>query len=135
MNQVKFKKDCGGRSKYFRTDRKKDRVGDCAIRSCAIATGRDYNEVRRELWDLSFESGEMPNSDNNIEAFLKLNGFEKKPAHKHSGNRRYIIGNFPVKRGKVYVVRCSKHLTVIKSNTVRDTWDCRRKAAQSYYVK
>ena len=37
--------DDGGRSKYFKA---KD-VGDCVIRSVAIATGRDYLEVYNEI--------------------------------------------------------------------------------------
>lgn len=42
---MKWVYDDGGRSKYFDA---KD-VGDCAIRSIAIATGKDYLEVYNDL--------------------------------------------------------------------------------------
>ena len=42
---MEFVYDDGGRAKYFRAER----VGDCACRAVAIATGRDYKQVYDDI--------------------------------------------------------------------------------------
>lgn len=114
--------DDGGRHQYFQMKYKKDRVGDCVVRALAIATQEDYNEVRKELWNMSFENGDMPNGKKTYEAFLKKRGFVKEKKIKG-----YCLGQYPISEDEVHVVNLAGHLVCLDRGLVRDTWDCRGK--------
>lgn len=114
--------DDGGRHKYFRMKYKKDRTGDCVVRALAIATQEDYQDVRLELWEDSFETGSMPNSKTTYERFLKKRGFVKEAKIKG-----YCLGQYPVSHNETYVVSLAHHLVCLDEGLVRDIWDCRSK--------
>lgn len=42
IDYIKYELSHGGRENYFLTGRKKDYVGDCAVRACALARTRLY---------------------------------------------------------------------------------------------
>lgn len=112
--------DDGGRHRYFRMKYKKDRIGDCVVRALTIATGEDYQEVRRELWWTSYKNGDMPNSKANSEEFLKKRGFIKEKKIKG-----FRLADYPVNPKETYVVVLANHLTCLDQGLVRDIWDCR----------
>ena len=120
MNEYIY--DDGGRHKYFRMKYKKDRVGDCVVRALAIATKEDYNEVRKELWSISLDNGNMPNDSKTYESFLVKRGFVKEKKIKG-----YCLGQYPISHDEVYVVNLANHLVCLDNGLVRDTWDCRHK--------
>lgn len=122
--------DDGGRHKYFRMKYKKDRVGDCVVRALAIATKEDYQDVRKELWDTSFETGDMPNGDKTWQTFLEKRGFIKEKKIKGR-----CLGQYPISHDEVYIASLANHLTCIDQGLVRDTWDCRHKYPYVTYRK
>ena len=114
--------DDGGRNKYFQMKFKKDAVGDCVVRALTIATGEDYQDVRKELWETSYENGDMPVGNKTYEAFLTKRGFVKEKKI-----QRYNLGNYPVSNKETYVVVLAGHLVCLDQGLVRDLWDCRSK--------
>lgn len=115
--------DDGGRHKYYRMKFKKDKqVGDCVIRALAIATEMDYQDVRLEIWETSFENGSMPDDPINFREFLQKRGFIK--VKKIQG---YCLGDYPISKNETHVVELARHLVCLDEGLVRDTWDCRRK--------
>lgn len=122
--------DDGGRHQYFRMKYKKDRVGDCVIRALTLATGEDYQEVRRELWWISYKNGDIPNGKRTYEEFLKKRGFIKEK--KIAG---FTLGEYPVSKKETYVVALAKHLVCLDQGLVRDLWDCRYKSPYNVYRK
>jgi len=78
----------------------------------------------------------MPNDDVVIEEYMKIQGYERKSplTNGREGYRasKYSVGDFPL-NGTI-VIRCSRHWTCLKDGEILDTWDCRKKKAQSYYV-
>ena len=127
----KFKKSHGGREKYITIKYKKDETNDCAIRAIAHFLDWDYENVRNKIFRLASELYRMPNDDFVIETFLNDRNFKRQSPLKSRGNKKYKIGNFPLKG--TYLIRCSRHWTCIKDGVVLDTWDCREWKAQSYY--
>lgn len=113
--------DDGGRHHYFRMKYKKDQVGDCVVRALTIATGEDYQEVRRELWWTSYKNGDMPNGRATTDEFLEKRGFIKEKKIKG-----FRLADYPVSSKETYVVVLANHLTCLDQGLVRDTWDCRR---------
>lgn len=122
--------DDGGRHQYFRMKYKKDYVGDCVVRALTLATGENYQEVRRELWWTSYKNGDMPNEKRNYEEFLKKRGFIKEK--KISG---FMLGHYPISHKETYVVVLANHLVCLDQGLVRDTWDCRYKSPYSVWRK
>lgn len=126
--------DDGGRHQYFRMKYKKDYANDCAIRAVAIATGTDYQEVRKELWDISLENGALPNDDETWKEFLNRRGFIKEEILSKTH-----LGYYPLNEKQVYVasvrVGYQSHLVAIDQGLVRDTWDCRNRYVGMVYRK
>lgn len=126
--------DDGGRHHYFRMKYKKDFVGDCAIRAVAIATGTDYQETRKQLWEISLENGKLPNDDETTQEFIKRKNFVKKVISKG-----ILLGDFPFNERKTFVVLVKvgyqRHLVAVDQGLVRDTWDCRDRFVMTVWMK
>ena len=129
---MKFIKSHGGREQYFPIKYKKDRTNDCVIRSIAIATGISYLEVRDDLFEIAKTQGRMPNDKAVYEYYLEILGWVKKsPMKKHNG-KRFKLWEIEIDTA---IFKTSGHLCAIKNGDLHDTWDCRKWAAQSYYIK
>jgi hypothetical protein len=128
MNEYVY--DDGGRHHYYRMKYKKDRIGDCVVRALAIATKEDYQEVRKELWQTSFQIGDMPNGDATWKLFLEKRGFVK--VKKIKG---YCLGQYPINQNEVHVVQLANHLVCLDDGLVRDIWDCRHKYPYATWKK
>lgn len=122
--------DDGGRRHYFRMEYKKDHVGDCVMRAFAIATGEDYQEIRKELWETSLKNGYCPAEKPNYEQFLLKRGFIKEKKIKG-----FTLGNYPLHHKHTYVVVLAGHLVAVDQGLVRDTWDCRHKSPYATWRK
>jgi len=135
MKTIQYLKSYGGREKYFQ--RVKDlRAGDCVVRACAHATGLEYFQVMKRLFEIGLEMKMMPNDERVYEVFLVENGFsERQSPLKINGNKRFKVNQFPVDDSKVYVIHTSTHLTCIDQGLHKDSWNCGPRAAQSYFVK
>jgi len=132
---VEYKYDDGGRDDYFETKYKKDRTNDCVIRAIAIATGRDYLTIWKELFSLSTKMGFMPNDQKCYEEYLELLGWVKnKPLRKING-KKYQVKKLPINKNKSYIFQTTRHLTAIIDGEHRDIWDCGNWCANSYYTK
>ena len=128
--QNNYEYNDGGRSKYFRMKYKSDNIGDCVVRALAIATGDDYQLVRRELWDTSFQLGDMPSSKPIYEAFLEKRGFIKEKKIKG-----FNLGNYPKSQKEIYVAVLANHLVCVEQGVVKDIWDCRKKYPYAIWIK
>ena len=122
--------DDGGRGEYFRMKYRSDRVGDCAVRALAIATKEDYNLVRKELWEISLQNGDMPNGKSTFEEFLFKRGFIKEKKIKG-----YNLGDYPVSKDEVYVVVLANHYSCLDKGSIKDIWDCREKYPYNTFRK
>ena len=131
---MKFKKDFGGRDKYFSCQYKKDLAGDCVVRAIAIATGTDYKIVWDSLFSLGHELGQLPNSYRIAEKYLNTLGWIKhKPMRKTNG-KRYRLKNVPINPVGSYIFQTSGHMTAVVDGIQRDTWNCQDWVANSYYI-
>jgi len=119
--------DDGGRHQYFRMKYQKDRVGDCVIRALAIATGEDYKKIRKEVWELSWENGAMPNDKLTFDMFLQNRGWIKEKKIKG-----FTLGQYPFHPKHTYFVVLARHCVAVDQGLVRDIWDCRYKSP--YYT-
>jgi len=127
-----FEKDHGGRENYYPCKFKKDLIGDCVIRSVAIGTGQDYMVVFKALFALGLKMGRLPNDSKVYVAYLASLGWERNSPLKTASGKKYKIGDFPLPNA---IIKTMGHLTCIREGVHRDTYDCRRSSAQTYYTK
>jgi hypothetical protein len=113
------------------------KTGDCVIRALTSATGMNYNDVYRELFDISLKTGYILNEKRVYEKFLTAHGFTKIKQPKHCDGTKYLIGEIDLlaPRKGICVISCAHHLTCYRNGFVVDTWDCRGKTIGNYYVK
>ena len=128
----KYQLSHGGRESHTDTKYRKNRTGDCSIRALAHGLGLSYLIVRDEIFNLAATMWRMPNDDVVIEEYMKIKGYTKTSPLTHHGKKKYQIGNFPL-NGTI-IIRCSRHWTCLKDGVILDIWDCRHKAAQSFYI-
>lgn len=62
------------RNVYFNPNPMKHEVGDCTVRACCVATGKNWDEVYRALCDIGFELKRMPNDRECVRAYKNADG-------------------------------------------------------------
>lgn len=111
------------------------KTGDCVVRALALALGRDYVDVYKELFDISLATGYIINDKRVEEKFLASHGFVKHKQPKKPSGKKYLIGEIDkLCRDKVIVISCAHHLTVVIGGTLMDSWDCRGKCISNYFT-
>lgn len=134
--------DDGGRSDFFKG---KD-VGDCVVRSIAIASGRSYEEIYHECNELAAErerprrSGRKGSSArdgvNVTRAWFKRwmleLGFVWTPTMGIGTGCRVHLARGELPEGRL-VVNVSKHITAVVDGVVRDLYDPGRDGTRCVY--
>lgn len=136
-----FKENDGGRSKWFDCTLKKNReIGDCVVRTIAIATDIPYGVVWNELFDRAKTIGHFPNNRIVYETYLKELGWVKHPPLRYN-NRKIEIRDFIdmiTEQERIYapmIILTRGHITALIDNKINDTWDCSDYCMNSYYQK
>ena len=128
----------------------KGKAGDCVVRSIAIATGINYEEVYEDLYKAN-EAFRL-NSKTKLARSLK-----QKNDTPRTGTHRVVVKKYLEQLGwkwtptmfvgqgcKVHlkkdelpigtlIVSCSKHITVVKDGVLHDTYDCSRNGTRCVY--
>lgn len=141
MKWIPYKTSHGGREKYFRVDRRKDLVGDCAIRAAALALEQDYMLTLRELADIAInELGEpSANSYSALNLYMKSKGWEKVSLIENRKKKRMFMFGPILSDNENYIfdvrVGYRNHWTAVVKGVNLDTWLCQDRYANSYWRK
>ena len=130
-------------------------VGDCVVRSIAIATGLPYMQVYEDLREANARYAQE--RDNKLSRMLKQRGSSPR-----NGNHRNVFHEYILKQGFEWVptmkvgagcqvhlrpdelpkgtliVKVSKHLTTVIDGVLHDTHDPSRRGSRcvyGYYIK
>lgn len=144
---MKFIETDGGRSKagFVGT------TGDCVTRALAIATGEPYKLVYNELFETAKEysrtkkdavaeririHGATPRRGVNkqiYDIFLKKRGWGWIPKKEEKNGKCLLNEEYFGEKKGTYIVRVSKHLTVVKDGVLLDSYDCSREGKRGVY--
>ena len=123
---------------HFHNENPKNRItGDCTFRAIARATGKSWEEVIREMAEMSIKTGWAINDKKGIEAYLKSIGWIKHPQPRKSDGRKYTGAEFCRKNKGINII-CNiggHHVTCIIDGKVNDIWDCTEKTIGNYWTK
>lgn len=111
----------------------KDFSGDCTVRSISIALNQPYSATFMEMMELGMEMGGYPDMKPVWMEYLKRKGWVKKPCPRDA-NGKLIKLKFWEFDGTAVVLN-SGHLTAVSNGCVMDSWDCRYRPVNSYWVE
>lgn len=101
------------------------RVGDCTVRAICAVTGRGWNEVHRDLCDLSRDMADMPSADRVWWEMLRYNGFTRQEMIDRCPDC-YTVGDFAEDHPRgIYVLGPHEHAVSVIDGDVWDSFDSR----------
>ena len=105
---------------------------DCVVRSISVVLRCSYKEVFEDLMQLGLEMGAYPNYDKVWIKYIESKGLVKHKPPRDKNGKLIKLRDWDF-RGRA-VVRNSGHLTAVDGGTVTDSWDCRNRPVNSYWV-
>lgn len=120
----------------------KGQANDCVVRAVAIATGRDYREVYRELARVMAANGHERSARNGIpnkivKTYLASLGFQWVPTMGKGTGIQVHLRDGELPQGTL-IASLSRHLATVIDGVVQDTHDPRRggtRGVYGYWVK
>lgn len=128
MFGVWFEYNDGGRSKYFSAKK----VGDCAVRSTAIASQRDYKEVYNLYKKISGKTPRDGVSKTAIRKVMEILGAKWVPCMTIGSGCKVHLKAEELPMGRI-VCNCSGHLVAVIDGVINDTYDCSREGTRCVY--
>lgn len=126
---LKFNFNDGGRSAYF----KASTVGDCVTRAVAIALGRDYKEVYKEISKLIGYTPRNGVKNTDTKKVMNHYHFVWHPCMKIGTGCQVHLRENEIPMDKVIVCSVSGHLVCVKNGVINDTFDCTRDGNRCVY--
>tara|TARA_R100001460_G_scaffold64215_1_gene104423 strand:- start:569 stop:967 length:399 start_codon:yes stop_codon:yes gene_type:complete len=123
--------DGGRKAAGYKTTR--DYQGDCVVRSISIALDQPYTATFLEMMELGMEMGGYPNIKPVYEEYLRRKGWVKQRCPRDFKNKLIKLEDWIFR--DTAIVLNSGHLTCVKDGAVHDSWDCRYRPVNTYYVK
>lgn len=115
----------------------KGEANDCVVRAVAIATGREYKDVYRELARIMESYGHARSARNNIpnkivKKYLTDLGFEWVPTMGKGTGIQVHLRESEIPEGTL-IASVSRHLVTIKDKVIHDTHDPSRNGNRGVY--
>lgn len=128
MNEITFKYNDGGRSKYFAANN----VGDCVVRAAAIASGFDYKDVYNLARKISGKSPRDGMSKTDCRKLHAALGGEWHSCMEIGTGCRVHLRASELPKGRI-VCSLSKHHVAVIDGVINDTYDCSREGNRCVY--
>lgn len=130
-----MREDSGNYRFYNANPRGLVRASDCVFRAVSLALNISWDQAFMELTEVALELKDSPNSYRVFEEYLKRKGFDKQKQLRKANGKKYRVYEFAEKFKKgTYLVRMTRHVTVVKDGYVYDTWDCRGYVSGNYWI-
>ncbi|UUV46912.1 hypothetical protein [Bacillus phage vB_BanS-Thrax4] len=124
------------RNRYYNPNPLKKETSDCVIRAMCKATGKDWDVVYRELFEIGFKLKVMPNDDEAWKQFLINNGFTYHKLTIKRGSKRPKVSEFAQQnRTGTFVLRVAHHLVTLEDGYYYDIFDSGSSSMYGYWSK
>ena len=112
---------------YHNLNPSQKEVGDCVVRSIAIATNQSWETTYKTLCKIGLEIYAMPNDKETYTKYLSQYQYMSFKAIK--GEKRMTVNAFAKthKHGR-YILGIAGHMTCVIDGIIHDIWDCGDKA-------
>lgn len=123
-------------NKYYNPNPLKKETGDCVVRSICKATGYEWDDVYKGLFEIAFELKVMPNDDEAWKAYLIKEGFIYHPIKVTKGSKRPTVASFTKdNKAGTYVLRVANHMVTCQDGFYYDLWDSGTCSMYGYWEK
>lgn len=112
--------------RYYNANPKKKEVGDCVVRAVCKATGKEWDEVFKELFDIAMDLKVMPNDKEAYTKYLEEIGFKYNKVSNKKGSKRprvHEIAKTTKNTEEIIVCNVANHLVTVSEGVYWDTWD------------
>ena len=121
---------------YYNANPKGKLTCDCVVRAVCTALDEPYNQIMKEMFDMSIKTGYEYTDVKCIDKYLQSKGWKKMKQPRKSNNKKYTGEEFC----KIYKGTCvanigGNHTVCIKNGKVHDTWDSTGGCIGNYWVK
>jgi hypothetical protein len=125
------------RNKYYNPNPSGKETSDCVVRALCKATGKDWDEVYRGLFEIGFELKVMPSADPAWKTYLdRVEGFKYCKIPVKKGSRRPTVDSFAAKNRKgTFILRVANHVVTVVDGYHYDLDDFGDSAVYGYYEK
>lgn len=112
------------------------KVGDCAIRAVAVATGLGWDDAYKLLANTGFNLKCAMSDTEAINEALISCGFIAGKIEVQKGSKRPTVSEFATLHPNWYsVLRVANHITACGHGNYVDIWDCGDKSVYKYWYK
>jgi hypothetical protein len=109
---------------------------DCVARAVCTALGESYNDVLKEMFNMSIETGYEYTDSKCMDKYLQSKGWTKMKQPRKKNNTKYTGEEFcKIYRGTYVANIGGHHVVCIKNGKVHDTWDSTDGCIGNYWVK
>lgn len=120
----------------YNVNPKHRKVGDCAIRAIAIATGLGWDDAYKLLANTGFNLKCAMSDTEAINEALISYGFIAGKIEVQKGSKRPTVSEFATLHPNWYsVLRVANHITACGHGNYVDIWDCGDKSVYKYWYK
>lgn len=109
---------------YYNANPKGIRTGDCVVRGISYFLGMNWIDTLHSLVNWGAERGlVLFHYRGFYNQYLVEKGYKKKKVP----NKEWTVNdfcNYYAEDNKCYLIQCPRHITVIHSKNIIDSWDC-----------
>ena len=108
-------------------------ANDCVVRAIAVAMGRSWRDVYRDICDLGEIECDMPNSNSVWSLYLRENGYEQFLLPNNCPRCmtvRAFAERYP--RG-TYIIGTGQHAVAVISGSWYDSWDSADEVVSTFF--
>lgn len=111
------------------------RVGDCTVRACCLATGKEWESVHCALSFEALMRRDMPSANHVWGAYLKRSGYRRHVIPNECPDC-YTVADFARDHPRgLYVLAISGHVVAVKDGDWYDTWDSGSEIPVYYWTR
>lgn len=124
------------RNKYYNPNPNKLETGDCVIRAICKATGKEWDTVYKELFEIGFKLKVMPNADESWKEYLIEKGFIYHKITNKKGSKRPTVETFAKANSEgTFILRVANHLVTCENGFFYDLFDSGYCSLYGYWEK
>lgn len=126
----------GTRNRYYNPNPLKKETGDCVVRALCKATGKDWDTIYRELYEIGRELKIMPNSKEAWKTYLRRHRFIEHKVSNKKGTKRPKVQEFARShRTGTFVLSVANHVVTCEDGYYYDLDDFGKSSLYSYWEK
>lgn len=124
-------------NRYWNPNPLKKETGDCVVGAICVLTGKEWDEVYKELCDIGFELKSMPDCKEVYQTYLTRHGYVRVPISNKKGSKRPKVCDMARRSKTEGIMLCevANHVVTVKDGYSWDVFDSSEYSLYCYWVE